>query len=305
MKITVLGAGAMGGLFGAYLSKRNEVTMVDRNQSVVDTINNVGLTVNEPDGSSQVYHPRAVSETTGMDKADLIIIFLNSLFTESALKENQSIIGCDTYVMTLQNGSGHEDKLKHYVDESHIIIGTTQHNANRPGPGVTNHGGSGPSHLGCVVGDAARLRRFADEFTACGLDADTSDDVQKMIWDKMFTNVSASALTAVLQVPMGFISSDPHAWKICQTLIKEAVDAAKGMGMDFDYEQKLAEVKAVCDNSPGGLTSIYTNIRDGRLTEVDTISGSIVRAGRKCGVPTPTHEVIVELIHAMEDKSQK
>ena len=86
---------------------------------------------------------------------------------------------------------------------------------------------------------------------------------------------------------------------------REAVDAAAGLGMEFDYDEKCAEVKGVCDRSPQGLTSIYADLRDGRRSEVDTISGSVVRAGIKGGVPTPTHAFLVELIHAMEDKARK
>lgn len=145
-------------------------------------------------------------------------------------------------------------------------------------------------------------RSFADTFTECGLEADVSDGVQKMIWNKLFTNVSASALTGALQVPLGYISSNEHAWKLCCQLIREAVDAAAGLGMDFDYDEKVAEVKAVCDKSPNGLTSIYADLRDGRRSEVDTISGSVVRAGKKSGVATPSHEFLVELIHAMEGR---
>lgn len=302
MKIAVLGAGAMGGLYSAYLSRHNEVTVIDVNAQVVEKINADGLEVQEPDGTSQVYHPHAVLSTEGMAPVDLIVVFVKAMFSESALNNNRGIIGPETYLMTLQNGSGHEDMLGKFVPEEHIIIGTTQHNASVAGFGVTKHGGSGMTHMGCVTGDVKRLQKFADAFTACGLDADVSDGVQKMIWNKMFTNVSASALTGALQVPLGFISADEHAWKLCCQLIREAVDVAAALGMDFDYDEKVAEVKAVCDKSPNGLTSIYADLRDGRRSEVDTISGSIVRAGVKAGVPTPSHRFLVDLIHAMENR---
>ena len=302
MKIAVLGAGAMGGLYSAYLSRHNEVTVIDVNAQVVEKINADGLEVQEPDGTSQVYHPHAVLSTEGMAPVDLIVVFVKAMFSESALNNNRSIIGPETYLMTLQNGSGHEDMLGKFVPEEHIIIGTTQHNASVAGFGVTKHGGSGMTHMGCVTGDVKRLQKFADAFTACGLDADVSDGVQKMIWNKMFTNVSASALTGALQVPLGFISADEHAWKLCCQLIREAVDVAAALGMDFDYDEKVAEVKAVCDKSPNGLTSIYADLRDGRRSEVDTISGSIVRAGVKAGVPTPSHRFLVGRIHAMENR---
>lgn len=302
MKIAVLGAGAMGGLYSAYLSRHNEVTVIDVNAQVVEKINADGLEVQEPDGTSNIYHPHAVLSTEGMEPVDLIVVFVKAMFSESALNNNRSIIGPETYLMTLQNGSGHEDMLGKFVPQEHIIIGTTQHNASVAGFGVTKHGGSGMTHMGCVTGDVNRLQKFADAFTACGLDADVSDGVQKMIWNKMFTNVSASALTGALQVPLGFISADENAWKLCCQLIREAVDVAAALGMDFDYDEKVAEVKAVCDKSPNGLTSIYADLRDGRRSEVDTISGSIVRAGVKAGVPTPSHRFLVGFIHAMENR---
>lgn len=304
MKIAVLGGGAMGGLFGGYLSRNNEVTLVDVNQGLIDKVNAEGLEIREPDGSSGTYHPNAVSSTAGMEPVDLIVVFVKAMFSEGALSANKGIIGPDTYLMTLQNGSGHEDTLGKFVDQEHIIIGTTQHNANLGGLGITNHGGSGMTHMGCVAGEVARLQKFADVFTASGLAADVNDGVQKMIWNKMFTNVSASALTGALQVPLGYISQNEYAWTLCRKLIREAVDAAAGLGMEFDYDEKVAEVKAVCDNSPAGLTSIYADLRDGRRSEVDTISGSIVRAGKKGGVPTPSHEFLVGMIHAMEGRGK-
>ena len=304
MKIAVLGSGAMGGLFSAYLSRHHEVTVIDVNAALVDKVNAEGLEVREPDGSSQLYHPHATLSTEGMEPVDLVVVFVKAMFSEGALRNNRSIIGPDTYLMTLQNGSGHEDTLGKFVDEEHIIIGTTQHNASVSGVGVTNHGGSGITHMGCVTGSAARLQKFADAFTECGLEADTSDGVQRMIWNKMFTNVSASVLTGILQVPLGYISQNEAAWAMCCQLIREAVDAAAGLGMEFDYDEKVAEVKAVCDRSPNCLTSIYADLRDGRRTEVDTISGSIVRAGKKGGVATPSHEFAVQMVHAMEGRGK-
>lgn len=305
MKIVVLGSGAMGGLYSAYLSRRNDVTVVDVNPAMVEKVNTVGLEVQEPNGSSAVYHPHAVLSTAGMEPAELVIVFVKAMFSESALNANKGIIGPDTYLMTLQNGSGHEDLLGKFVPQEHIIIGTTQHNASVADIAVTKHGGSGPTHMGCVTGDVSRLQKFADAFNACGLEADVSDGVQKMIWNKLFTNISASALTAALQVPLGYISANEYAWSLCCQLIREAVDVAAALGMDFDYDEKVAEVKAVCDSSPNGLTSIYSDIRLGRRTEVDTISGSVVRAGQKAGVPTPSHAFLVALIHALEGRGQK
>ena len=121
----------------------------------------------------------------------------------------------------------------------------------------------------------------------------------------MLTNVSVSILTGVLQVPMGFITQNPNAWAVCETLVREAVAVAAGEGIDFDVNEKIAEVRKVCEDSPNGLTSIYADLKNGRRTEVDTISGSVVRASDRNGVPAPTHRAMVNLVHAMERRNEQ
>lgn len=304
MKIAVLGGGAMGALYGGYLSRKNEVTIVDVNQALVQKGAEDGLTIAEPDGSAAVYHPAFTGDTTGMQPVDLIIVFVKAMFSKSALESNRALIGPETYLMTLQNGSGHEDVLRLFADEAHCVIGTTQHNSAVTGVAQIRHGGSGMTHIGCLTGDVSRLQPVADAFTACGLETDCVENVQKLIWQKMFTNVSASVLTGVLQVPLGYIAKNEYAWSICETLIREAVAVAAGEGLDFSAEEKIAEVRAVCEKSPNGLTSIYADLRDGRRSEVDTISGSVVRASERNGVSAPTHRAMVNLVHAMEQRTR-
>ena len=305
MRIAVLGGGAMGALYGGYLSRKHDVVLVDVNAALVEKINQSGLVIREPDGSEGIFHPAAFTNTQGQAPADVVIVFVKAMYSRSALESNRCLIGPDTYLLTLQNGSGHEDTLKLFTDEAHCVIGTTQHNSAVTGLGEIRHGGSGQTHLGCLTGDASRLQPIADAFTACGLEADCVPNVQKLIWQKMFTNVSASVLTGVLQVPLGFIAENPDAWAVCEALIREAVAVAAGLGLDFDAEEKIAEVRAVCERSPKGLTSIYADLRDGRRSEVDTISGSVVRASERNGVPAPTHRTMVNLVHAMEARDRK
>lgn len=302
MRIAVLGGGAMGALYGGYLSRKNDVLIVDVNTALIEKIKAEGLKIAESDGSSAVYHPAITDDTKGMQPVDLVIVFVKAMFSQSALEKNRVLIGSDTYLMTLQNGSGHEDVLRQFVDDAHVIIGTTQHNSAVAGLGEIRHGGNGMTHMGVLTGDAARLQPIAETFTACGLEADCVQNVQKLIWQKMFTNVSASVLTGILQVPLGYIAQNANAWAVCETLIREAVAVAAGDGLDFDAGQKIAEVRAVCEKSPNGLTSIYADLRDGRRSEVDTISGSVVRASDRNGVPAPTHRAMVNLVHALENK---
>lgn len=304
MKIAVIGAGAMGSIYGGHLSLNNEVYLVDTNQAVVDHINANGLTLQE-NGHDVVYRPRAVVSTENIENVDLIILFVKALFSKAALKGNKNLIGENTYVLTLQNGSGHEDILSEFVKEDHIVIGTTEDNGAVLGLGHIRHGGQGRTNVGMLCEDKEGfLPRLKESFDSCGFDVVIHENIQQLIWDKLFTNVSLSALTGVLQVDMGFIASNEHAWNMTGRLVHEAVEVATAMGLAFDEKAILEKVRKTSEGSPNGCTSIRADLRDGRKTEVDTISGSVVRAAKKVNVAAPTHEFVVEMIHAMEERER-
>lgn len=102
---------------------------------------------------------------------------------------------------------------------------------------------------------------------------------------------------------MGYIASNEHAWAMTRRLIKEAVAVAHAMGLEADEEAIAAKVRKTSEMSPNGCTSIRADLRDGRKSEVDTISGSVVRAAAKVGVPVPCHEFVVNMVHALEGKN--
>lgn len=302
MKIAIIGAGAMGSIYGGHLSLHNEVYLIDTNQTVVEQIHQNGLILEE-NGKDVIYHPKAVTSTQDLGTMDLVILFVKALFSKAALASNRRLIGPDTYLMTLQNGSGHEDILSEFVPENRIIIGTTEDNGAVLSPGHVRHGGAGGTNIGMLTEDVnGFLPKLKDTLDACGFQGKIHANIQQLIWDKLFTNVSLSALTGVLQVPMGFIAGNEHAWKIALLLIHEAVAVAHGLGLEADESTIAEKVRQTSLHSPEGITSICADLKNGRRTEVGTISGSVVRASKKCGVPAPTHELIVELIHAMEER---
>ena len=304
MKITVLGAGAMGMLIGGYLSQQNEVWLLDIDGDRVAKINRDGAVIREQDGTDRVFHPKAVTSCAGLPEMDLVILFIKSMYTMDALNQNRSLIGKHTYLMTLQNGSGHEDILSEFVPEDHIVIGTTEDNGAVLEPAHVRHGGVGNTNIGMLVEDVQEeLPRLKEAFDACGFRTHVHDNIQQLIWNKLFTNVSLSAVTAVLQTKMGFIASDVYALNMTKMLLHEAVTVAHALGLSADEDELLKEITKVSSGSPEGITSIAMDLHRARRTEVETISGSVVRAAKKTGVPVPCHEFLVNMVHAMEDRN--
>ena len=302
MKIAVIGAGAMGSIYGCHLSLNHEVYMVDTSSSVVEHIQKEGIRLTE-NGEEHVYCPKAAQSADGLGAMDLVLLFVKSLYSKTALESNRALIGPDTYVLTLQNGSGHEDILEEFVSKDRIIIGTTEDNGVVLSPGCIKRGGTGNTNVGMLVEDKEQfLPKLKEDFESCGFHVAIHSNIQQLIWNKLFTNVSLSAVTGILQVDMGYIAANEHAWNMTVRLIKEAVLAAKGLGLWADENEIMEKVRKTSEMSPNGCTSIRSDLQNGRRTEVDTISGSVVRAAKKCGIPVPTHEFVVEMIHAMEGK---
>lgn len=303
MKITVIGAGAMGSIYGSLLSTHHDVQLIDTNTSLVETINRDGIRLLEGSRDTR-YFPKAKVSADGSEEADLVILFVKSLYSRAALAGCRGIIGDRTCVLTLQNGSGHEDILREFVPEDRIIIGTTEDNGTVLAPAYIRRGGQGVTNIGMLTEDTNQnLPRIKEAFDSCGFQTQIHENIQMLIWDKLFINVSLSALTGVLQVPIGFITADSHAWRLAEQLVHEAVAVAAGLGLSFEEAAVLEKVKHTSLSSPDGYTSIYADLKCGKKTEVDAISGSVVRASEICHIPAPTHRFIVGMIHAMEDKN--
>lgn len=302
MKITVIGAGAMGSVYGGHLSGKHQVYLVDTNPDIVTQINREGLKIDE-DGVTNTYHPTAVTGTEGLGEMDLVILFVKSIYSRAALAGNQGVIGEKTRLLTLQNGAGHEDILKEFVPEDRVIIGTTEDNGAVLAPGHVRRGGVGNTNVGMLTEDREEfLPLLKEAFDSCGFQVKIHKNIQYLIWDKLFTNVSLSAVTGILQVDMGFIAENEYAWKLTKTLIHEAIAVAGALGLSFDEEAVTERVRQTSIGNPAGCTSIRADLRDGRRTEVNTISGSVVTAAGRCGVSVPSHEFVVNMVHAMEMK---
>ena len=277
MKIIVIGAGAMGCLYGAYLSRHNDVTMLDVYEPQVESINQNGITVVETDGSEQHFpHVRAMMSGTCKEVADLVIVFVKSTYTESSLEENKELFGERTLVMTLQNGAGNDRKIAKYVKTENIIIGTSKHNSVNLGGGKIRHGGNGVTTIGSNLDENTHLQAVADLLNEAGFASVVSDDIQRIIWSKLFVNLSINTFTAISQTPIAYMIENQYAWDFAEKMICEAVDVAEADGTHFSYMEVLDMVHRVCEDVGKGYSSMYQDVKRCIPTEIDAINASTV-----------------------------
>ena len=301
MKIAIIGAGAMGCLYGGYLSQHNDVILIDSNPAQVDAINTHGITVEQTNGERTHYKKvRACLSSQCQDAVDLVIVFVKSYYTQAALESNTALFKSSPYVMTLQNGAGNDKKISQFVPKEKVIIGTTTNNVVTLAGSHISHSNNGSTTIGSNYGETEILSKISATLNESGFEVIISDDIQRIIWSKIFINLSINCFTALLQTPIGYMVQNKYAWNFAKRLVYEAVEVAEADGTYFDRREVLNSVKDVCIQASKGYSSMYQDRKRHVLMEIDAINGAIVEQAKQYGVPTPYNAIIVDLIHAVE-----
>lgn len=306
MRIAIVGSGAMGMLFASFLSesKNDEIFLIGRDKQRMSLIKNEGLIVTTKDGKQKTHNVFATTDSKSVGVVDYFILFVKATDSKEALESHKSLIGENTILMTLQNGSGHEPLLRQYAKEENIAVGTTKDGASITKGNEIRHSGQGITTFSMINKENSRLVYLEEVFNKFGFETKIAEDIKYLIWHKLLINASSSVVSGALQMPQGYCVDNEHAWEITQRLITEAVEVAKADGVIFDAQKEINSIKQHLIDGRMGLVSLYADLRDGRLSEVDTISGSVVKKAKELGVSAPTHELMVLLVHSIEGKKE-
>lgn len=302
MKTAILGAGAMGCLYGGPLSVNNEVYFIDVWKEHVDKINKEGLRIKKGE-EDVVYHPVAVTDSASVGSVDLVIVFVKSVNTAQALSNNRNLFGDNTTVLTLQNGYGNDEDILPYVKAENLLIGTSNCGATILSPGYVLQAGIGTTNIGVRKGNSLdQAHKIAEVLNEAGFESDVSDEVMKIIWNKLLVNAGLNAVLALLDVRNGFMAVSKSAYSVGLELIKEGALVAKAEGFEFNADE-IAEkyyiqgAKVVGNNR----CSMLQDVSRKKKTEVERINGAISRLGSIHGITTPYNDLMVKLINAKED----
>jgi 2-dehydropantoate 2-reductase len=312
VKVGIIGAGAMGSLLGFYLSAAAEVWLLDPWQAQVEAINTAGLR-RELDGVVEVRHPRATGDPAAIGPCDVVLVLVKAHQTAWAATQARRLLrpaaahgdGAQvalrsrTVVVTLQNGVGNREVLEAALGAAHVGQGVTALGATLLGPGHVRHAGQGLTVFSTAP-DPERMGALAALFSACGLPAELSDDLEALVWGKLVVNVGINALTALLRVPNGALVEVPEARALLEQAVAEAVAVARARGTRLPDSDPLAHVLAVARATGANRSSMLQDVLRGSPTEIATINGAVVREGRRLGVPTPVNELLTALVQALD-----
>lgn len=302
MKIAVIGAGAMGSLFGAMLAGAdNEVWLYDVWQEHIQTINQEGLSI-EREGRSRKVRLNATTEPEKIGRAELTIIFVKSTQTQAATQTALQIAGSDGSVMTLQNGMGNADIIAEVIEPDRILAGTTSHGATMLGAGRIRHAGIGATTIGtwAATGQGRQLAgRLAGFFSQAGIETEAVDEVRSVVWNKLLINIGINAITALSGIKNGQILDLAITRELSRIAVEEAMDVARARDIAIkedavDIVFKVAEATAVNRSSMG------QDVDNKRQTEIAAINGFIVSEAKKLGIEAPVNFALTALIETLE-----
>ena len=307
MKIAVLGAGAMGSLYGAKLSAngKNEVHLIDVWKEHIDAVNSNGLQMEEGDDVLLYENLKGhiSSEETGV--CDLVIVFVKSTVTKTAVESNAAVFGPNTVALTLQNGLGNIEQISSVIGAERVIAGTTAHGATMLSPGKIRHAGKGKTIIGELGGhESDRIRKMAAVLEDAGMETVISGNVLGLVWDKLLVNVGINALTGITKLYNGQLLDYPEIEELLEKAVSEGVAVAWAKGIRLGFDDPVAHTKDLCRATAANKSSMLQDILNDRQTEIEMMNGAIVREGKALGIETPVNLALTNLITYLSRKKK-
>jgi 2-dehydropantoate 2-reductase len=302
MKVAIIGAGAMGSLFGALLAEGgHEVWLCDIWQDHIKALKQSGLKI-EWEGKTRNVRLNATGDPRQIGESELVLIFVKSTQTRSAAESAALLAGQNGWVMTLQNGMGNAETIAKHIPSNRILAGTTAHGATMLEAGSIRHAGAGPTTVGMWAGGEKEFqtaRQIADQFTQAGIESAAVEAVRPVIWDKLLVNVGINAITALTGIKNGQILDLELTRKLSRAAVEEAASVAQAQRIEIRHDP-AAHVFQVAAATAANRSSMGQDVDHRRPTEIKAINGFVAREADRMGLAAPVNRALTALVETME-----
>ena len=297
MKIAVVGAGGVGGYFGARLAAAGADVQFLARGAHLEAMRDRGLRIESPKQNLHLRHVNATSEPAAIGPCDVVMFCVKLYDVGPAAGSLAPLLGPDTIVLPFQNGVDSVRLLTRAIGASHTGGGTAYVTAVIEEPGVIRHTVMDSLFFGELDGHRSpRLERFLEACRAAGFNATLSDNITVDIWTKFVRLSVFSGMTAVTRGPIGPIVSDPDLMAMLLDALREARAVAVANGVPVPDSVTDNVQQAYGRMSPDAKSSMLHDLERGRQLELPWLSGAVVRLGAESGVPTPIHKFIATVL---------
>ena len=303
--VVVVGAGAMGGLFGGLLAEGGlDVTLVDAWAAHVEAIRRDGVRIVGV-GGDRFIPVRATTQAGEVARADVVLFQCKAHANAAAAGSVRHLFDEGAVAISFQNGLGNEAALGAVLGEGAILGGLTAQAGLVEAPGVVRNYGDLATHIGEMAGGlSARSEAIAAAFSRHGLAVTASAEIRREKWKKLLGNVALGAISAVTDLRSVEIMAVPELREIVFRLVDEAAAVAAAEGIVLDIAGSREVLMQLVGTGGGGTGNSKSSMREDvirrRRTEIDTIHGAVAALGRRHGVATPVLDSMVALVKGLE-----
>ena len=300
-QIMMVGAGSVGGFFGAHLAKNNPNVSFLLRPRTLEAVKRNGLTIKSAKGNFTV-HPPAASDPRQLATPDLIILAVKAYDLDEVMTQLEPVLTERTVILTLQNGIDTEDRIISRLHRDCVVGGVAFIYSKIVEPGVIEHYKRGGVVIGELMGHKSeRVSQITDIFKQAGISCQLSEDIRKSKWEKMCWNCVFNPLTVVIDDKVAKALDHPEMAGVIRQIVGEvaAVSAAVKVSLAPDMAEKVVKWTQELRDIH---TSMYDDWKGKRPTEIDYLNGYIVRVGRELGIPTPVNEALTAMVKTITEK---
>ena len=320
MRAAIYGAGSLGTILGAYITKNGgEIELINRNARHVEALQTKGAHITGTVDFIQKVNAYTIDRMEGV--YDIIFLMTKQQENRSVVTLLKDFLAPDGVIVTLQNGLP-ELLISEIVGEDRVLGCTVAWGATMTAPGVCELTSS-PDALSFSLGRFSKtpnryfgeVKRLLDLLGKVEID----ENFIGTRWSKLLINAAFSGMSAVCGDTFGAVAKNRKSRRIVQAIIKECIDVCAEAGIRIEPVQgkdivRLLDYKNAVKKAvsfaiiPLAIrkhallkASMLQDLEHGKKTEVDAINGSVCAYGRKVGVPTPMNDKVVEIIHSIEE----
>ena len=303
MKFAILGAGAVGGYFGARLAEAGEdVTFMARGAHL-EAIRSTGLRIESENGEAHIHPAQASDDPAEVGPVDYVLFAVKLFQTEETAEFAKPLVGPNTTLVALQNGVECANVLSAVHGKEKVLNGTSYIAAVIAEPGLIRQTGTFASFAfgeqdGTMSDRGQRLKEAADK---AGLNPTYSSNVESLVWMKFLLIATMSSITTSTRKPIGELRDDPDIRPVIVASLEESIAVGRAMGVDLPENAMEQQLKRIAEFPAAMVASMYHDLHANKPTELEWMSGAVRRFGKQCGIPTPTHDAFYAILKPYRD----
>jgi len=289
MKIAIMGVGGVGGYYGGLLAQAgHELSFIARGAHLL-ALREKGLRVKSVLGDFVVSPVRATDDPSEIGAADLVIVTTKTYHTDEAARAILPLIASGTVVVSLQNGVDAAERIAAIVGKDHVLGGATWLSAAVEAPGMISHYSQ---FRRIVLGEldgriTPRAEALAEAFRATPATVELVTNITQVLWTKFVFISAVSALGALTRVTLGTFRQVPEARAVLVEAMSEVAAVARARGVNLESDTVSKTLAFIDSADPGIKPSMQRDIEAGRMSELESMIGVVVKLGSELGVPTP------------------